>query len=796
MKNKPSSIHIIGRRAILTTLIASAFSVSAEESANPAAAMDLPDMDVIGTTPTHGVGLPLESIPANIQSATAEDLERSQSLDLSEYMNRNLGSVNINDAQNNPLQSDVQYRGFSASPLLGLPQGLAVYQNGVRINEAFGDTVNWDVIPKSAIRSINLIGGASPLFGLNTLGGALSIETKNGFTSDQDSVEASFGSFGRFQTSMESAGNNGTFGYFITASFFEENGWRDLSDSDATNLFGTLSWRSENSTLDLNLAHGDTHLQGNGSSPVELLAIDREAVFTAVDVTENDMNLIDLEGTHWMNDTVQLSGNIFYRWNDTNSFNGDGTAFEDCEDVGLLFQEDDIDPEAGGDDEECDVAADHAGADPIEDQNGLTVDEDFNAINNISQRDQRSYGGSLQATFLQDLFQHENQLILGAGYFKGTTNFASQIEIAELLESRLTTRTGRFIPEDRVQVDTSTSTWSLYFTDTFGLSDTLDLTLSGRYNKTNVKVQDLTGLTPDLNGDHDFGRFNPAVGLTWQALENVNVYTSYSESSRAPTPVELSCADPDAPCTLPNAFLADPPLDQVVAKGVEAGLRGNYAGMVNWNLGLFHTINKDDIIFQSTGGTTGNEGFFDNIGDTKRQGVELGLNGDLGQINWFLNYSYVKATFDADFITNSPTHPQADDNGLIQVSSGDRIPGIPDHTLKLGADYAFSDAFSLGADLVYNTGQYLRGDEANLLDKTDSYTVVNIHANYKVNKMLSVFARVNNLFDTDYETFGILGEPDEVFDGSSPGFSPAMDDPRFLGAGAPIGGWIGVRVNF
>ena len=330
--------------------------------------------------------------------------KRSQSLDLTEYMNRSLGSVNINAAQNNPLQPDVQYRGFSASPLLGLPQGLAVYQNGVRLNEAFGDTVNWDLIPKSAINSINLIGGANPLFGLNTLGGSLSIVTKNGFTNERASLETSYGSFGRLQTSLESGGNNGTLGYFITASYFDEDGWRDFSDSDALNFFGTLSWRSGNSTLDLNLAHGDTHLQGNGPAPVELLAIDREAGFTFVDITENDMNMIDLEGTHWMNDAVQLSGNVFYRWNDTDSFNGDGTSYIECDDVGLMFQEDDVDPEAGGDPEECDVAADHAGATPIEDQNGLTVDDDQNAINNISQRVQKTYGGSLQATFLQELF--------------------------------------------------------------------------------------------------------------------------------------------------------------------------------------------------------------------------------------------------------------------------------------------------------------------------------------------------------------------------------------------------------
>lgn len=796
MINQPIHLLTMKKNVLLAALITVTLPSHAEEPSTPAAAVELPDLDVVGTTPTHGVGLPLESIPSNVQSATADEIEQSQSLDLTEFMNRSLGSVNINAAQNNPLQPDVQYRGFTASPLLGLPQGLAVYQNGVRLNEAFGDTVNWDLIPESAIRSINLIGGANPLFGLNTLGGALSIQTKNGFTDEGHSAEAIYGSFGRLQSSIESGGNNGTWGYFFTASYFDEEGWRDFSDSDALNLFGTLSWRSENSTLDLHLAHGDTHLQGNGPSPVELLAIDREAGFTFVDITENDMNLIDLEGTHWMNDAVQLSGNIFYRWNDTSSFNGDGTSFVECDDVGLLFQEDDVDPAAGGDPDECDVPADHAGADPIENQNGLTIDEDQNAINNISQRIQKTYGGSLQATFLHDLFQHDNQLIIGGAYHKGTTDFASQVETASLTANRFTTRTGSFIPEDRVQVDTSTSTWSVYLTDTYTLSDTLNLTLSGRYNKTNVKVQDQTGLTPELNGDHDFSRFNPSVGLTWQALDELNVYANYSESARAPTPVELSCADPNAPCTLPNAFLADPPLDQVVAKSFEGGLRGRYTYMVNWNLGFFHTINNNDIIFQSTGGTTGNEGFFDNIGDTKRLGVELGLNGDYGHISWFLNYSYVRATFDSDFITNSPTHPQADDDGLILVNTGDHIPGVPEHTLKFGADYAFSDRFSLGADLTYNSGQYLRGDETNLLDTTDSYAIVNLYAQYHVNQIVTVFAKVNNLFDTDYETFGILGDPGEVFDGSTPGQSPAMSDPRFLGAGAPIGGWLGIRVRF
>ncbi|RMF44104.1 MAG: TonB-dependent receptor, partial [Deltaproteobacteria bacterium] len=253
------------------------------------------EIQVIGVTPSHGVGLPIERIPTNVQSATSEDLERAQALDLSDFMNRNLGSVNINAAQNNPLQPDVQYRGFTASPLLGLPQGLAVYQNGVRVNEAFGDTVNWDLIPKSAIDSINLIGGANPIFGLNTLGGALSVQTKNGFTWQGTEGEVMYGSFDRLTSSIATGGNNGVLGWFAAAEFFREDGWRDHSDSDAWNAFAALSWQNDSSTLDLIYSHGDTNLKGNGPAPAELLAIDREAVFTHPDITENLMNLIDLE---------------------------------------------------------------------------------------------------------------------------------------------------------------------------------------------------------------------------------------------------------------------------------------------------------------------------------------------------------------------------------------------------------------------------------------------------------------------------------------------------------------------
>jgi iron complex outermembrane receptor protein len=749
-------------------------------------------IEVIGITPTLGVGLPENKIPYNVQSATGDDLDKSKSLDLTDFMNRNLGSVIINEAQNNPLQPDIQYRGFTASPLLGLPQGLAVYQNGVRVNEVFGDTINWDLIPESSIANMNLIGGANPVFGLNTLGGAISLQTKTGFSHPGHSVEVYGGSFERIVTTVESGANNGRLGYYTTFQYFDEEGWRDFSPSDALNLFTSLNYRDgADTSLDFNFNYADTELYGNGPIPVELAAIDREAFFTAPDITENEMFFFQLQGEHWLNPVTQLSGNAFYRDNDTDSFNGDGSEFEDCADeppvgpAGFLCEE--------GDDV------------PIEDQDGNQIVTDVgngerNAINNRSLRDQNNWGFNLQTAYLEDLFARENQVIIGGGYNYGEVDFNSNVEIARLLADRTTAGTGLFVPEEGTAINSETVSWFVYVTDTFSVTDKLDLTLSARYNNTAIELQDRGGFDglsepePDLNGEHDFERINPAVGVTYAFQSSLSGYASYSESSRAPTAVELACAEPDAPCNLPNGFLADPPLEQVVAKSYEGGFRGNIWQFgvlrnIGWHVGGFLTTNEDDIIFQNTGGVSGNEGFFDNIGDTERLGMELELTGELQRFSWFMNYSYISATFESTFQSSSANNPFADANDLITVEAGDSIPGIPDHTFKFGGDYAFTSRFSMGGDVLYTSGVYLRGDESNQLGKLDAYTTVNIRSEYRINDMFSVFARINNLFDAEYESFGLLGEPDEV-----PGFGGFTDN-RFVGVGAPISGFVGIRVQ-
>ena len=764
--------------------------------------VELEPIEVIGVTPVHGVGLPKDKIPANIQTATSTEVDATQSLDLAEFINLNLGSVHINEAQNNPFQPDVRFRGFTASPLLGLPQGLATYQDGTRVNELFGDTVNWDVIPQSAIASINLMSGSNPLFGLNTLGGALSLKTKTGFTHPGHKVKTYGGSFTRRAVEFSSGGHNQKLSYFLSGNLFREDGWRDFSPSDVRQFFSNIGWQEDATTLNLSLTLADNELLGNGALPIQLLNTERSAVFTHPDMTENNMLMANLRSSHAWSDNVMLASTVYYRRNNVQTFNGDDSDFEPCEDpknVGFLCVGEDADEERVKDqlgnyvrlteddhgDEEIEINADDdaetaVGGDDDDDDDGR-----FNATNNTSQTRQGGYGATLQATFSNPIVSRENQFIVGASFDRGEALFNSETELASLTPDRGTVGSGIFESESFVNVETGVQNIGIYATNTFSITPRFHLTVSGRYNMTEIVLRDQIGV--ELNGDHTFGRFNPAAGLIYQVHSIFSFYGSYSEASRVPTPVELTCADPEAPCRLPNAFVADPPLDQVVTKTWEAGLRGELGGIA-WNADYFRATSFDDLIFISSGALT-NEGYFQNVARTLRQGVELNIGGSLfNRLHGVLSYTYISATFETDLTVSSPNHPEAQ-AGEIDVEIGDRIPGVPQHNLKADIAFAVTDALSLGANVLINSSQVFRGDEGNLIDQIPGYSIVNLRGRYLLWNNLSIFAKVHNLFDEAYETFGLFGEADEVL-------GDEFEDSRFLSPGAPRAAWIGLEVIF
>jgi iron complex outermembrane recepter protein len=744
---------------ILATITPLAYADNAaiKDPENQLDAFELPDVEVVGTTPLGATGMSREKVSGNVQSAEDEDIQRHGALSLSDFMNRRLGSVNINDNQNNPFQPDVTYRGFNASPLLGTPIGLSVYQDGVRVNEAFGDTVNWDLIPKNAIANIDLIPGSNPLFGLNTLGGALSVRTKSGFSHAGTRGEAYGGSFGRKAFEAEHGGSKGDFDWFLSSNIFEDDGWRPFTHSAVHQAFGKVGWENENTDFDLSFTFADNTLNGVGPVPISSLNTDRRAIFTAPDTLQNTLYFFNLKGEHRFTDKLSVAGNTYYRGNTTHSVNSNtGNVDETCESLLNLTQ--------------------------CADSNGAIVAPASNVGNRIVQD---GAGVNLQLTSTTPILAMENQMTVGGGYNSNNTHFAQFTQDAVFSPTHATIGTTPFSTDVNVKSDTEYA--SVFATDTLSVLPWLNINASAGWNQANVTLRDQLGTA--LNGNHTFDRLNPSAGFTVNPLkvlgiksplEELTVYGNYNEGFRAPTPIELSCADPNAPCSLPNSFTSDPPLKPVVSKTFEAGVRGKFSEAFKWNAALYHSELSNDILFVNAPGSVVS-GFFQNVGLTQRQGGELGLNGAWEKLNWYLNYSFVDATYQTTATLNNAL-------GTVRVKPGNLIPGIPQQTVKLGAEYEILKGWFFGGDLQYASSQYLRGNDNNSsqFPKVSEYAIVNLNTRYQVTKNVELFAMARNVFDTNYETYGIINQ--NFFKGGT--------GEAFLGPGAPISGWAGVRVKF
>ena len=722
---------------------------------NPAEVFELPSVEVVGVTPLPGLGTPLRDVPANVQRFGAADISRQRPLTLTQFLEQNGASVGVGAGQGNPYQQSLDFRGLTASPILGTPQGISVFQDGVRINEAFGDVVNWDLLPRSAISSVQLLPGSMPAFGLNTLGGALAIYTKSGAQYPGFSAEASAGSFGTKSAEFEYGGATDRVDWFATGNFGDDDGWADHNPSRVRQFFGKLGFQDARSDLDVTLTLADNALQGAQTLPRSFLSNPRQA-YTFPDENDDKLTALAAKGSRFLRDDVLLGGNAYYRrYRSTNFSSNVNDHFDASGSTGAMRNE---------------------------------------AFNDTSTIDQKSFGLGVQLTLQGDVAGVGHQLVVGASGDFGVTRFRQREQTADFTTDRGTFATGPFLPLTDVALRNAYA--GVFASDTVALSPRWTLTVAGRFNRAHVETEDRSGADAALNGTSTFTRFNPSVGLNFNPAPVLTAYASYNEGMRAPTPIELTCADPSAPCKLPNEFLADPPLAKVVAKTIELGVRGRLGVATTWSAAVYRTDLVDDIAFISSGGGT-TTGFFQNVGKTRRQGLELAATTHQDAMLFEVRYSHIDATFRSAFLAFSPANSRAGENGAIAVTPGNRIPGIPADTIRMRIEYA-SGPLEAGAGLVAAAPQYAHGDENNAdrNGRLPGYAVVNLDAQYAVTPRLAIFALVTNLFDARYATFGVLGSnvftaPDRTF-GPALGIDPVAE--QFRAVGAPRAIFAGVRL--
>ncbi len=757
------------------------------------------DSGTVQMSPVEGSAIPIGKYPGAVGRGSADDFSRTGYTYAPEVLQQTVPGVILGDAQGNVFQRNLQYRGFESSPVNGVPQGLAVYQNGVRINESFGDIVNYDFLPDNAISGMTII-GANPVFGLNALGGALTIFMRDGFNYQGAELNVMGGSFGRYQGGLAVGGQSGSWGGFMALEGIHDNGYRDFSQSRIRRMYADIGAKGDGTEFHLNFTGAANFVGVTAAAPEQLLDLNWKNTFTSPQTTKNQVAMISANGNIEVSPTWSLQGVGYYRWFKQSHIDGNISEAEDCDpdDTILCLEGDEL-----------------SGSGPGVNPDGTIPSDIADPLGSLDQTSQltNSFGFAAQAVNKDYIAGYKNQFLIGASYDQGNVAYGATSTLGSFAPlfvvnslDVLLTGPGEVSPRN---LSTTNNYVGLYLSDTIDLTSELALTVGGRYNFARVLIEDNTGTAPELNGNNTFERFNPMVGGTYLLNPGLTLYASYAEANRAPTPAELACADPEFPCLLESFLTADPPLEQVVSHTWELGLRGKMEGYSNerfeWTAGLFHALNTNDI-YTVAAPITG-RGYFDNIGDTLRQGIEIG--GRYTDTRWmvYANYALVHATFQSSFVLPSPNNPVAfecgEDDGeeltCVQVNDGDRIPGIPLSRFKTGFDYLITPQWRFGADLLAASSQIFFGDEGNDTAPLGGYAKVDLHTYYDLTENVQLYGLIYNLFNSHYGVFGNYFNLEAANEASEA--NPATGDdfftnPRTITPAPPLVAYGGMKIHY
>lgn len=729
----------------------------------------LKEVQVINTSPLPGIGIEKFKLPYEVQSVDSQALKNSNTLNIGEFMNENLNGVNVNDIQGSPYQADVTYRGSRASATLGAAQGLSVYMDGVRVNEPFGDVVNWDMLPEAAFENVTLVPGSNPIYGLNTLGGALAFTTKSGLTTQGNEVGLSLGSFGRLKVDLTHGGKSADGWHrFVAATAFDETGWRDYSAGNLQNLFVKLGRTQNDTNWDVSFLNGNSKLKGNGllpstnfgadgiasSSPSSgIYELDRSAIYSHVDITKNTTNLLTFNMQHLLDNNTELAATAYLRSGSQKRTGGD-----------VEWEPDN----------------------PAFTNPGLAE-----GLIRHSATSQTSYGVSANLTKILDA----HQITAGASLDQSISKYGASEETNCTISTSRGVSDCADAEEDTAGVKGGATSFGVYLADTMKWGEKTYITVAGRFNQTTVN-NTITKYTAGVGTELDEEKFtyrslNPSLGLSHKLNDNLTVFGNWAQSNRAPTVIELGCADKDNPCQLPTGLQSDPYLSQVVARTIEGGMRWKNSSNYNLAVSVYRTENLNDILFSPS--TLHGFGFFQNFDKTRYDGIDINASKAWTTVRLNAAYSYLKATYEAE------GELFAGDREM-NITPGMRLPGIPLHTIKLNMEWQATEKLSLGAGLQYSSSLRTQGNEDGLVadgEKADAsikaHTLLNLKANYQLQKGLSVFGKINNLLDTRYETYGMIGANNFALDGSS---TDTQTFAKFVAPGAPRSYMVGLRYQF
>ena len=825
-------------------------------------------IDVTTVAPLPGIGVDKNILPSNVQVIKMEDVGEQPGISFADYLVNNAPAVTLNEVGGNPWQPEIRFRGYTAGSILGNEQGISVYMDGVRQNQPFSDVVLWDTLPQFAFSGSQVVPGSNPIYGLNTLGGAVAFQTKNGHMFDKSKLSFTKGSWDREISLAEHGGVSGNFDYYAGYQYTKEKGWRDFSPSHLNQYFTKVGWEDEASRIELSYTGADTKLIGNGLAPKYLLGNDNEGINTVPDETENLFGQLNLAFSHFFDDDTMISSNAYWKRSDRDTWNGDGEIELDADNLLLDSSQGNTNSISSKN-----VALVYYSNDDIDEIEGE---------NRKTQTRQDLYGWSGQLTLSKPLMGYDNNFVTGVNIETSLVKFTQdEYEGATMTADRtLVDGTGTY--ENNTNLQGRTNTFGVYAVDTFSFDDQWHVTGGLRYNYQEVDNTDKRSASAQADGSlterQSWSRVNPTIGVTYKYSNNFSTYTSYSESNRAPTSIELGCSNPAIACQLPTQMADDPPLDDVVAKTYEWGYRGQ-TKLLTYSGSVYNQMNHDDLQFVNTNAQNG-LGYFDNVGKTSRKGLDMTISGKtiLGMagtegFSWTASYGYLKAEYESDFalvsdgndsrttVYNSYGSIDADSvwndttdtlnelgtnlasavgggaidgdydtfatsltsaadeddvesafetleaqnkyvgtrNDVINVKKGDKMPSIPDHSLKFRLQYDWN-ALRMGTNILAYADTYMMGNENNEHGNTGGdgkvpgYVIVNFDASYRYTENWSVNFKAINIFDKTYYTGGRLLM--NGFTGNGKEARAEVFRGEGLSPGSPQAGWITLNYEF
>ena len=728
----------VSRRIVLCLLAVASFAAPAAEEPTPPPAQTKPaveepvatitdaPMEIISTARLPQAPVSPSRIPAAVQVIESADLSRAGA-GIPQAIASKIPGASLSDEQGNSYQPDLSLRGFQTSPVVGLPQGVSVFLDGVRVNEPTAEEINFDLLPMEDLERVEIIPGPSVVFGRNTLAGAINLVTERGKEGFSAFAEAAAGSAGYQKYRLRLSGRAGPVDFYASGTQTLEDGWRDATQSRLSRLFSKVGYRAGGTDLTLSYQHASTRIEQAGSLPISILDRNRSANYTPGDFFSPLLDVVTVNVRRRLSETLSLSANVYGRWLSVEQFNvnfinDDSRLFSRTATQGAILE-----LEGNG----SILGRPNLLSAGVEGSHSAV---NVNVFNERNAQSAPCESAADCAARQLDTSVHDRQDTLAA-----------------YLQDNLELGRALFRDEDRIF-----------------------LTVAARWDLIRHRIDDRSPPAEgraSASGDDVFQRIDPLVGLSYNFSPDHSLYASYSEGFRAPALLELTCAGPAAICPGLQAGAApDPPLKPVRVRSVEVGLRSRPIAGTTGQVSVYRTEVFDDIFSVSPAGTTGV--FFQNIGRTRRQGFEASLRSRLSSLlEATISYSFTRATFEEDVLLNTPRSTSDCTTFACneRVLKGSEFPLVPRHRARAGLEVRPFSWLVASVSGSYVGAQRLRGDEENVAPLLPSYFSLEGGLKATVGR-LSGSLNVFNLLGSQFSTFGTYatnakatGDPVERF---------------------------------